>query len=50
MDKGSGNLSIKLLELEIEKNKQICRISELKDKLMHIRMIVLNLLKSLELK
>lgn len=39
--------NMKLLEMELEKNKQIEKISELKEKTMHIRVIVLNLLKSL---
>jgi hypothetical protein len=43
-------LTIKLLEMELEKNKQVEKIGELKNKLFHIRSIVMNFIKSLDLK
>lgn len=43
-------LTIKLLEMELEKNKQVEKIGELKNKLFHIRSIVMNFIKALELR
>ena len=40
---------MRLMELELDQNKKVDKISELKEKLMHIRIIILNLLKSMEL-
>lgn len=36
--------------MELQKQEQVEKISELKDKLMHIRAMILSLLKSLETK
>jgi hypothetical protein len=45
----TNNLTMKLLQLEIEKNRQVEKISEIKEKVLHIRVIILRLLKSLEI-
>lgn len=42
--------NMKVIEMEIEKGKLIEKISELKDRQLHIRNVILNLLKSLEIK
>ena len=42
--------NMRLIEMEIEKNKLCDKIAELKDKHLHMRSVILQLLKSLELK
>lgn len=47
--KSNQGVTMRMLELELEKNKQVGKISELKEKLLHIRVIILKLLKSFEM-
>lgn len=41
--------TMRMLELELENNRQVGKITELKEKFLHIRVIILRLLKSMEL-
>lgn len=40
---------MRMLELELENNRQVGKVTELKEKFLHTRFIILKLLKSLEL-
>lgn len=44
------NSNMKLIEMEIQKSKLSDKISELKEKYLHMRSVILQLLKSMELK
>ena len=44
------NFNMKLIEMEIQKSKLSDKISELKEKHLHMRSVILQLLKSMELK
>jgi hypothetical protein len=41
--------TMRLLQMELENRKLVGKIEEVKEKLLHVRVIILNLLKSLEI-